>query len=203
MVIGEWNRSVWVSYAGVAASCVGIYFAAVEHNFPYAVICLIIAGLCDMLDGFVARTMKKRSATAKRFGIELDAVADVMDFIALPVVIIACMGVNIFEMIPLVIFAIFGLERLAHFNTSCATSDKPVKFYHGLPVTYTALIFPLAFLGFSLLVPSVLREMLLITVSIIGILNVLDIYVYKPKPWLYGVFFVLAIIVSIALVVAL
>ena len=203
MVIGEWNRSVWMSYAGVAASCIGIYFAAVEHNFPYAVICLIVAGLCDMLDGFVARTMKKRTATAKRFGIELDSVADVMDFIALPVVIIASMGVNIFETIPLIVFAVFGLERLAHFNTTAANADKPVKFYHGLPVTFTALIFPLCFLCFALIVPSVLKEMLLITVSIIGILNVLDIHVYKPKPWTYGIFFVLAVAVTALLVVAL
>lgn len=203
MIIGEWNRSVWVSYVGVAASCVGIYFAISEHNYSYAVICLIVAGLADMLDGFVARSMKKRSATTKQFGIELDAVADVIDFIALPLVIICSMGVNLLEMIPLAIFAIFGLERLAHFNATAANANKPVKFYHGLPVTFTALIFPLCYLGFALLVPSVLKEMLLITVSIIGILNVLDIHVYKPKPWTYGIFFVLAIIVTILLVVAL
>ena len=202
MIIGEWNRSVWVTYVGVAASCVGVYFTIVEHNFAYSCICLIVAGICDMLDGFIARGIKKRSATVKQFGIELDSVADVIDFIALPVVIICAMGVNIYEIVPLAIFTIFGLERLAHFNTTAANANNPVKYYHGLPVTYTALIFPICFLIYSLTVPSVLKEMLLATISIIGILNVLDIHVYKPKPWTYGVFAVLAVIVSILLVIA-
>ena len=156
-----------------------------------------------MLDGFIARNMKKRSAIAKQFGIELDAVADVIDFIALPFVIICSMGITIYEVIPLIIFAIFGLERLAHFNATSASANTPVKYYHGLPVTYTALTFPICFLVFSLFVPSVLKEMLLITVSIIGILNVLDIHVHKPKPWTYGLFIRLAIIVSIVMVVML
>ena len=204
MIIGKWNRSVIVSYLGVTAGCVGMYCAIALDHHDYACICLIIAGLCDMLDGFVARLNKKRSASNKQFGIELDSVCDVIDFIALPIVIVATLGMsNWYEAIPLIIFAICGVARLAYYNSTALKTNSPAKIYHGLPVTFTAIIFPIMFLVASLLVPSVLKEMLLITILIIAILNVLDIHVVKPRPKHYPIFFILAVAVIVLLVVAL
>ena len=204
MVIGKWDRIVIVSYLGLTASCVGMYCAIALGRHDYACICLIIAGLCDMLDGFVARLNKKRSASDKQFGIELDSVCDVVNFIAFPIVIVATLGMsNWYETIPLIIFAICGVARLAYYNSSALKTEEPTKIYHGLPVTFTALIFPIIFLVVSLIVPSVLKEMLIITILLIAILNVLDIHVVKPKPKYYPIFLVLAVIVTILLLVAL
>ena len=204
MVVGKWDRSVIVSYLGVAISCVGMYFAISTHRHDYACVCLILAGICDMLDGFVARSIKHRSTADKQFGIELDSVADVVDFIALPIVIVCTLGVvDWYEIIPLIIFAICGVARLAYFNTTAIKTDGPVKIYHGLPVTFTSVILPIMFLIFSLFVPSVLKEMLLITMLLIAILNVLDVYIPKPKPKHYPIFILLAIVAVTLLLVAL
>lgn len=204
MVIGKWNKDVWLSYIGVGVSCAGIFLAVVMHEYAFACICLIAAGICDMLDGFVARTGKNRTAFDKEYGVELDSIADAIDFIALPVAIVCSMNMKeIYELIPIIIFAVCGIVRLAYYNATAKKNDKPVRFYHGLPVTFTAMIFPICFLVFCYFVPSVARELLLITMTIIGFLNVLDIHVLKPKPKVYGLFVVLAVIVSILLVVAL
>ena len=204
MVIGKWNKSVWLSYAGVGVSCAGIFLAIVMHEYAYACICLIIAGICDMLDGFVARLGKNRSVSDRQFGIELDSVADVVDFVALPIAIVCAMDMKeLYELVPVIVFAVCGVARLAYYNTVALKNDKPVQYYHGLPVTFTAMIFPICFLAFMYFIPSVARELLLISMTIIGFLNILDIHVVKPKPKIYGLFIVLAIIVSILLVAAL
>ena len=44
-----------------------------------------------------------------------------------------------------VVYAIFGVARLAYFNINAPKDNKPVKYYEGLPVTSVALILPLLF----------------------------------------------------------
>ena len=200
MIIGRWDKSVWLTYLGVALSCVGVFLAITTHNFKFSCICLIAAGICDMLDGFVARCNKGRDKEAKQFGVELDSVADVINFIALPIAIVCSMGMKEpYEIIPVIIFSVCGIARLAYFNTLALRTDDPVTYYHGLPVTYTALIVPVCFSAFSLLAPTISRELLLIVILIIGILNILDIHIPKPKPKDYWIFIALAIIVSVLL----
>jgi len=200
IIIGKWNKGVWFSYAGVIISCVGIFLAITMYAFNFSYICLVAAGVCDTLDGFVARKDKKRTALEKKFGVEIDSLADVVDFIALPVVIVCAMGVkNFYELIPIVFFAICGLARLAYFNVFTAKTNDSVKYYHGMPVTFTAAIIPFCFLVLSILVPSMVRELILVVMVLIGFLNILNIRVAKLKPKCYTLVIILAVAISIFL----
>ena len=200
MIVGKWSRSVWLSYAGVASSCIGIFLSIVEHKYNFSCICLIFAGICDLLDGFIARRDHSRKTEDHQFGIELDSLADSINFIALPVVILCSMDMqSLCEIIPIVMFSVCGVARLAYFNTYALKTHGAVPYYRGLPVTYTALIIPVCFLAFDSLIPSLTRELLLIVITIIGVFNILDIRIAKPAAKIYWVFIVLAIVVSVSL----
>lgn len=62
-----------------------MYFA-LGGNIGYAVICLMISGLCDMFDGPVAR-LKNRTTSEESYGVQIDALADIISFGIFPVVI--------------------------------------------------------------------------------------------------------------------
>ena len=48
-----------------------------------AYLSLLISGICDMFDGKVARKCK-RNKKEKMFGIEIDSLADTVNFLLLP-----------------------------------------------------------------------------------------------------------------------
>ncbi len=198
-VVGKWNRSTWLTYATVGISCAGMYSAFVLSAFNYAHVFLILAGVCDMLDGFVARKCK-RTVEEKRYGVELDSLADVISFVALPVVIAFAMGVReIYEVAILALFMLCGVVRLAFFNLH-ADSDKPVSYYRGLPVTFTALILPVSYALISRFLPEDIAPIMYVCVmAIIGMLNILDFRVPKPKPNTYIIFFLLAVLMTVIL----
>ena len=56
-MLGVYNYTVVLTYIGMLVSFLGITFAF-QGSFPGALLCLIIAGLCDMFDGKVASTKK-------------------------------------------------------------------------------------------------------------------------------------------------
>ena len=58
MFIGKYNKSVILTYIGIAAAVLGIYFSFVK-NIRYTLLCLIICGVCDLFDGAVARKCKR------------------------------------------------------------------------------------------------------------------------------------------------
>ena len=71
MFIGFYGASVLLTYIGLAFSVTGMVLAFLGHILA-AVMCLILAGVCDMFDGTVARDCK-RSETEKKFGIQIDS----------------------------------------------------------------------------------------------------------------------------------
>ena len=98
-----------------------------------------------MFDGTIARRCK-RTKEEKAFGIELDSLVDVISFIALPIVLVGVINYNLWVLPLLVIYGVFAIARLAHFNITSTPSNKPIKYYEGLPVTYAALVFPIIYL---------------------------------------------------------
>lgn len=200
-VIGKWNRSVILTYAGLGFAIAGIYLSFCAENLNYSMICLVAAGICDLFDGAVARKCK-RTEEEKQFGIQLDSLVDVMSFLALPVTIFIKAGMQeIYHIIIIMFFGICAIARLAFFNITAEVKkeDKPISFYRGLPVTYTALIIPLcyAFLLYSK------KEWILTAFTIlvpgIGMLNILDIPIKKPGGVAYVIFAILAVAISIFL----
>ena len=139
-----------VTYLGIVFAAISMYFAFTKMAFSdinymrYSLVFLILSGICDMFDGKVAR-MCKRTEEEKQIGIEIDSLADTVNFIVLPVVIMLSLGMNnIIELIIYTIFILSGISRLAYFDC-IATTDTPVKYYNGLPVTSTSIIYPRRF----------------------------------------------------------
>lgn len=197
MFIGEWNKSVILTYIGVGFAVLGICLAG-SGSLLQAYACLMTAGVCDLFDGAVARKCKRTEAQ-KRFGIELDSLADVVSFLALPVAICIGMGMRQwYHMAVLLLFSICGIARLAFFNAADADGEEPVKYYRGLPVTYTALILPLAYLlKYVLPDNDIFLAVFTGVMALVALLNILDIKVVKPKGIAYVFFAVLAIVMLV------
>ncbi|MCR4688543.1 MAG: CDP-alcohol phosphatidyltransferase family protein [Saccharofermentans sp.] len=194
MLVGKWNRSVILTYAGMVISVLGIFLALTTDKINYAFCCLMIAGICDLFDGMVARRCK-RTDEEKLFGIELDSIVDTVSFVALPVCIFIASGLTaIWDVLIFILFALAGVARLAYFNIDTADSNKAVKYYIGLPVTYTALIFPLIYLLSFPLEAGIFMWIYRAVIVLVSVFEMLKINVPKPRGIWYGIFGVLAIV---------
>lgn len=179
-MIGKWNKSVILTYVGLGISLLGIMLVLSNVDIKYTFICFMFAGICDLFDGTIARRCK-RTKEEKNFGIELDSLVDVISFIALPLVILGSINNKVYYLPIYVVYAIFGVARLAYFNINAPKDNKPVKYYEGLPVTYVALIFPITYLLSYLLKENVFILIYNIVTVIVSFLFVLRIKVPKPR----------------------
>lgn len=198
-MIGKYNKSVILTYFGVACAVFGMVLA-MDGAALWSMICLIISGICDLFDGVVARKCK-RDAEEKEFGVQIDSLADMISFIAFPCVLgVQLMRSISYALIPILIFyTLCGIIRLAWFNMH-ANSEGSMTHYDGLPVTYVALILPIYYL-FECLVPQIIFGWVTALVySIIAVCFILKIKIKKPRGIWYAIFGVLAIIVIAVLV---
>ena len=144
-MVGFYNYTMILTYAGVASSIMGIGFCIGQRPFA-GLVCLMIAGFCDMFDGAVARTLE-RTEREKKFGIQIDSLADILNFGVLPVAIGYALGLRRwYETLVLVLYVLAALIRLAYFNVTedelqITKRTKRVA-YDGLPVTTAALLIP-------------------------------------------------------------
>ncbi|MCQ2468282.1 MAG: CDP-alcohol phosphatidyltransferase family protein [Ruminococcus sp.] len=153
-MIGYYNYTVILTYLSLVSSVIGMFLAVGCGGNPshpeYAIICLMVSGLCDMFDGKVARTKKDRTDSEKKFGIQIDSLCDAVCFGVLPAIIGYSVGMNDWGDLPiLVIFPLCAVIRLAYFNVAEEERQKKTsenrKVYEGLPVTSVALILPLLY----------------------------------------------------------
>ena len=192
MFIGKYNRSVILTYVGVAAAFAGIAFA-VRDMLASAMIALAAAGICDLFDGVIARRCK-RDESEMEFGVQIDTLADVMGFLALPAVLGMRLtdGAGIVRYPLLCGYILCGIIRLAWFNTSAAAGGTQTH-YDGLPVTYAALILPVTYavLGF---IPE-FNAALIWTAeyAVIAVLFILNVKIAKPRGVWYIIFSVIAV----------
>lgn len=180
VLIGYYTKSVILTYLSVISAIIGMYIALIENESKYALLLLIISGLCDAFDGKVARSCK-RTEQEKQFGVELDSLADLIAFIMLPIIIFYSLGLHsIINIIIFILFALGGVIRLAYFNT-IADQNAPVKYYSGLPVTSTAIIFPVFYLLTMLLTTNTFNTLYTIVMLITSFLFVLNFKIRKPQ----------------------
>ena len=161
-MIGFYNYTVILTYVSLLISSVGIGFAVTGDPFT-ALFCLMASGVCDMFDGMIARTRKKSTDEEKRFGIQLDSLCDIICFGALPAAVGIALAEGQSTLLQAVswgfgaLFILGALIRLAYFNvteeTRQATEGGRRTHYMGVPVTTSAMIFPLVF-ALSLLLPA-------------------------------------------------
>jgi CDP-diacylglycerol--serine O-phosphatidyltransferase len=199
-MIGFYDYTVVLTYMSLVSACIGIYASMYGAGHPYVgTMFLMLCGLCDTFDGKVARSKKNRTDKEKEFGIQIDSFSDIVAFGVLP----TCIGIALYKRdlldgatsvlahVPLVVLVIIGalfvlcaLIRLAWFNITVEETQSDSlgneKYYFGLPVTSTALIFPTFllvryFLGINI---SYVYYILLI---LVGILFVMKFKLKKPN----------------------
>lgn len=192
MFIGKYNKSVILTYIGVAAAFAGIAFAVESRPAP-AMIALVIAGICDLFDGVIARRCK-RDKSEMEFGVQIDTLADVVGFLALPAVAgLRLMNGVGFVKYPIILgYILCGIIRLAWFNTTAAAEGTRTH-YDGLPVTYAALIFPVMYtvLGFF---PEFDAAILWTAAyAVVAVLFILNVKIAKPRGVWYIIFGALAL----------
>lgn len=178
MFIGKYNKSVILTYIGIAFSVAGISFAFAAKASS-AVICLIAAAICDLFDGTVARRCN-RTQEEKQFGVQIDSLCDVVDFLILPVAV--CIGsgfTGVWQTAVYILYVLAGISRLGYFNIA-ADSEEPVKHYSGLPVTAGALIFSLLWIVCTLAFKSALAYALPCALAVTALFFVLNIKIPKP-----------------------
>lgn len=201
MFIGKYNRSVILTYIGAAFAFSGIAFA-VKERLAAAMICLAAAGICDLFDGAVARRCK-RDRSEKEFGVQIDSLTDVISFLALPSVL----GLRLMDGVgaigyPIILgYILCGIIRLAWFNTSAGLEGSRTH-YDGLPVTYSALTFPilwtaLGFFGDFGAAAFVWSAAYAVT----AVMFILNVKIAKPRGVWYGIFGVLAIGVTAVILI--
>lgn len=188
-----------ITYLSLVFGVLAMYFAIDKNivfeisNFKFSLIFLVLAGICDMFDGKVAR-MCKRTDEDKKLGIQLDSLADTVNFLCAPVVIMISLGMNsIFDVIIYIIFIICGVSRLAYFNIT-TPKKGPVKFYNGLPVTSTAIIYPVLGLLYGFIDIQMLGYIYIVATIFIAFFFVYRIRVQKFEKTAYIVVPVLALV---------
>lgn len=207
MFIINLKKSVIVTYLGIIFGITSMTFAFTKMAFTeveymrYSLILLIFSGICDMFDGKIAR-MCKRTEEEKEFGIQIDSLADTVNFLVLPVVIMLSLGMtSIFDVCVYILFIICGISRLGVFNCN-ANADEPVKYYMGLPVTSTAIIYPILGLFHGQISEYAFSIMYIVATMIIAILFIAKIKIPKFKNLtFYIVIPILAIFLAILLLV--
>ncbi len=208
MLIGKYNKSLIISYVGVIAAVLAMYFLAHSLDVKAAMILFLVAGVCDMLDGMVARMMK-RDKDEELFGIQLDSLADTVDFVVFPIFMGLTLGFSEwYQVIAYILLAMAGVQRLCHFNVLVINKkDKgPVKYYSGLPVTSTSITIPFIYLISKLLFNinndiNIFEALYTMIIYASAILFVLNIKVPKPRGKAYPIMAGLAILGAVLICV--
>lgn len=154
-MIGFYNYTVILTYIGLVSTFIGIT-RVFEGEYMLAIFCLIVSGLCDMLDGVIARTHKTRSEQAKKFGIQIDSLCDVICFGAFPAILNYAYTLHVnpdFSIVAVIVSAFFVLAaviRLGYFNVMeeerQRTTSEPRMTYQGMPVTMVAVFLPFLYM---------------------------------------------------------
>lgn len=201
--VGFWHYGVILTYLSVVAAIVGICFSAAGHS-GYAVICLLVSGLCDAFDGAVAKTRKNRTKEDKMFGEQIDSLSDLIAFGVSPAMIGYGLGMREWYFIPVfVLFVLCALIRLAYYNvteevrTSAEEGDRTS--FEGLPVTNVAVALPIFWLIATMCV-NVAGGLVTKLIMVFAYLLIAFLFVFRfrmPKAKTRGLLITIAIVAVI------
>lgn len=106
---------------------------------------IVIAGLFDALDGFMARL----SNATSQFGIELDSISDVVSFGVAPGFLLYTFGLSEMPFVGIILSALpplCGAVRLARYNVDA--QESRTDFFKGLPIPAQAIMIAAFYLTF-------------------------------------------------------
>ncbi len=170
--------------------------AALRGEWEVALALLVVSGVADLFDGWVAR----RTALTddeRRFGVQIDTVTDMAAFGVTPAIIVISVAADWILLAAAVTYAVCAAHRLAFFNLKTATiSTGAITTYWGLPVTYAALVFPVAFIPIAELQGTAYAVAVTLLTLALAASFVLRIRIPKPTGLWYPSFAMLAVAVA-------
>ena len=204
-MIGYYDYTVILTYFSLLSAVTGIVVSLSGGGHPYyGCFFLLFCGFCDAFDGKVARTKQGRTRQEMNFGIQIDSLSDLVAFGVLP----ACIGTALIRVSPfltrilegspvpwklaserillhavLVLYVLAAMIRLAYYNVTEEERQEAEggvrKTYLGLPVTASALIFPLV-LMLQYITKADITVAYLAVALLVGVLFISPIQVRKP-----------------------
>jgi len=172
----------------ILAGCIACV-SALEGDYFRAVIWVIVAAVCDFLDGFSARMLKVNSPIGK----DLDSLGDMVSFGLAPSMLVyrflsdsytlISMDLPVAKYIPYLSFmlVIFSALRLANFNIDTRQTTS----FIGLPTPANALFWISLCYGLSinkLMIPSAVSfYMVLVLIVVFSLLMVAEIPMFSLK----------------------
>ena len=190
--IGVYNLANCVTMLGIAAAVVGISFSG---NPRFAMLMLILAGVCDMFDGRVAR-MFPRTDLEKKYGIQLDSFADTVSFVIFPAVFLIAQSRTVWTVLIAIVYVFAGVTRLCWFDI---TTDGHTKYFSGMPVTMIALFLPMWYAVAALAHFTVPPLAVALFLLVMAVLFVANIRVKKPS----GVGVIVLAVIGLAMLLVL
>lgn len=159
----------------VMGLCVGLTSVrfSLENQMEYAVLCILVAAVLDMMDGRVARMLNSES----QIGAELDSLADLVCFGVAPTLSLYIAFLS--KIGPLgwgvsILYVACMALRLARFNVLSQDPDKPewtCNFFTGVPAPMGAFLIlsPLMFSFYSesLLIPPIAYAFVIFVISLL------------------------------------
>ena len=135
LVSNKKTRTILPNMFTLVGVCIGLTSIkfAFDERFGLAIICIIVAGLIDGLDGRIARLIKGTSQVGK----ELDSLTDVISFGVAPAFIMYFWQLNSLGRVGWLICLIYVIcvaLRLARFNVNSETQASwKDNFFEGVP----------------------------------------------------------------------
>ena len=135
LVSNKKTRTILPNMFTLVGVCIGLTSIkfAFDERFGLAIICIIVAGLIDGLDGRIARLIKGTSQVGK----ELDSLTDVISFGVAPAFIMYFWQLNSLGRVGWLICLIYVIcvaLRLARFNVNSDTQASwKDNFFEGVP----------------------------------------------------------------------
>lgn len=192
--VGFYNPSVVLTYCGLLCAFLSMYlvWSGDRDRFRWSIFFLMLAGLCDMFDGAVARRVK-RTEQEKKFGIQLDSLCDIVCFGVTPATITFMLyqgsDWQILGLFAGFVLTLCGLIRLAFFNVTEEERQEQTterrEYYQGMPITASAIGVPVAYILGKLLAfifdeRGVLPVFFSLFMLFVAFLYVYDFPVKKP-----------------------
>jgi CDP-diacylglycerol--serine O-phosphatidyltransferase len=169
---------------------------AIRQRMAFALIALIVAGLCDLFDGLVARRLS-RTDEQRHFGGRLDSLVDACSFGFAPAILLFAIGrTSPAEMLAVFLLPICAVWRLAYFDATTPPGNPP-RFHEGMPTTYVALFLPLGLL-IGHLSSIGMRSAAVVTAVVLSVAMVCRVRIPKPRGIAYAIFLVAGVAAIVA-----
>ncbi|MEW8974375.1 MAG: CDP-diacylglycerol--serine O-phosphatidyltransferase [Tissierellaceae bacterium] len=170
-----------ITYMNMFLGTIAIFIGIADNmnNIKIASILILIAGITDKLDGYVARKFDSTS----RFGKELDSLCDLVSFGMAPAILWWSMsrgGLGLVEIAASISFIGAGIFRLARFNIT-----KDDGYIIGLPITIAGMIMAVKYImdinfRYILIVSNVINYENCIMMIVLSIMMISEFKIKKP-----------------------